>query len=486
MEPLLVKISGASAFIPGDKTRRFVLENINLNISRKAKISISGPNGAGKSSLLRLIHGKLRPCAGSIAWFQAGRWDQSAITGQEITALVAPGIQALCQWQGWPVTARDIIAGGRTGASLASASRTDSQTEREIRGLAREIEAENLLDLPLPELSQGQLRLVLLARALIGKPALLLLDEWADGLDQDKKTLANRLLEQFAPRMAMLFTGHRQDSFPEFAKEHYRLENGRLSVQKGAVKASAQAKTSVFVARPTGCEAAETILELKNVSVYIERKLALRNISWRMQTGEHWRIRGANGSGKSTFLRLLAGDELVASDGWMRLFSARDKAEVNSLEARRRKVVLVSDLSQACYGYDLTALELVLSGLENTVGIYRQFTPAERTRAGCLLDLFAQSMELEQRSIRQLSTGQLRRVFLARALMPEPEILLLDEPCTGLDASGRAACLELLTRLARGQTEFAAPQIVLATHAEEDVPGFINRQAELCEGRLTF
>ena len=148
------------------------------------------------------------------------------------------------------------------------------------------------------------------------------------------------------------------------------------------------------------------------------------------------------------------------------------------LEEIRKGVRLVSDLSQALYGYSITALELVCTGLENTVGVYRDYSKAEQEQARRVMRELGVG-HLADRSIRLLSTGQLRRLFLARALMGEPDILLLDEPCSALDEDSRRQYLDLLDQLAaRGIS------LVFVSHFEGDAPSCINRRARMHQGRL--
>lgn len=536
MSKLLVKIENASAFIPGDAARRLVLRNVSWNIADHA--GIVGANGAGKSTLLRLAHGDLRPCAGSIVWLDNDGWTASAIAARELGALVSPHIQAQCQRHAWDVTGMQMLAGAANDAPLAFAEKPDARAEQVITTLLAKMEALPLLRMRLPQLSQGQLRLLLLARALLAKPKLLLLDEWADGLDARKRLLLAEVLAKYADTMLMVFTGHREDTIPAWVKTRLYMQQGKLlrepptrepeqkffctaeidmicgvCVDKQTPNeqlpgrnhyASCNVDTagttdrtsatngqgaSVYNEMPLSSKSAERdcnqiLINLQNVSVYIEGELILHEVSWALKKGEHWHIAGANGSGKSTFLRLLAGDEFGAAGGSIKVYSARTSKEIRTLAQKRRTVSLVSDLGQALYGYPLTGRELVLSGCDMSVGNYREYSEAEERRADDLLKMFfgdADWPQIAGASIRQLSTGQLRRLFLTRALMPAPEVLLLDEPCSGLDVQSRLAYLDLLANLARWEN---GPQIVLASHYVEDIPKFVNRMARMDAGRL--
>lgn len=155
-------------------------------------------------------------------------------------------------------------------------------------------------------------------------------------------------------------------------------------------------------------------------------------------------IHGSNGAGKSTFLNLLAGgDTYPAYGGSISRYLPRHGGDIVDLPSIRRAIRLVSDLGQATYGYNLTGLELVLSGGDNVVGMYRTYDEAEIHEAHELLARMDVA-HLAMRHIRTLSTGQLRRLLLARALMGRPEIVLLDEPCSGLDAQFTKQILGLL------------------------------------------
>ncbi|MFT4301527.1 MAG: ATP-binding cassette domain-containing protein, partial [Desulfovibrio sp.] len=232
-------------------------------------------------------------------------------------------------------------------------------------------------------------------------------------------------------------------------------------------------------------ESLPPLLDLENVTVFIDRKKVLNDITWNVHQGEHWRISGANGSGKSTLLRLLAGDEFTAAGGTLERWLPHQGGAVDTLAEVRKGIRLVSDLSQALYGYSLTAHEMVCTGFDNSIGVYRKFSPTEKNEAlRRMQEMFpeesAEDVEaLGRQSIRHLSTGQLRRLFLARALVGEPDILLLDEPCSGLDAPSRAHYLNLLDQLAA-----KGLHMVFVSHHGEDAPLCINREAQMEDGRL--
>lgn len=471
----LVKITDASLFIPGQLPRVPVLKNINLAIHFGTHLALSGANGSGKSSLLRLIHGDLWPCAGEIIWYGNGYCERSPIAGRELCALVSPSLQESWQARQWQLDVGDFLKWGMESRS--------SPKERPERLLA-ELGAEDLVALTLPALSQGQLKLVLLAQALLREPALLLLDEWADGLDKRHRELVQAALMKRAKTITMLFAAPRPDHIPEWVTDYIYLEGGRLHQGKSAEPVQGSS-------RPAGArgktECGKPLLfELDNVSVVRDGRPILKNIVWRMGATENWLFLGPNGAGKSTFLRLLAGEEFAYAGGKLRHWSPRLGRTVTSLGEKRQCVHLVSDLGQACYGYPLSGLELVLSGLDNTAGIYREFDGHQTAWAESLLELFfgGEWQKIADQSIRRLSSGQLRLLHLCRSLAGQPDVLLLDEPCSGLDEPTQRHFFEVLEELTTVGRRGWKPAIILVSHQLRETPSFVTHRASLAGGEL--
>ncbi len=485
---LLVGIEGVSCFLPGDAARRPVLTDIHWQVAAGGHCALFGANGAGKSSLLRLVAGELWPASGRILWRGPDGMEDAPLAGRALCTLVSPAVQ-----EGWQRRAPDMTALEALMAAIREvAPRTPAEeAEARARSAAGSLGCVALLTRRLPELSQGPLRLVLLGRALARDPALLLLDEYLDGLDSGHRRRLDDVLAAYAARGTVIFATHRPESVPDWCAGRAWMRDGRLFAGEppaGAAAAAALDARHPFRSAPVGTEggAAPPIFDLARVSVYIDRRKVLHDITWQLRPGEHWRISGPNGSGKSTLLRLLAGDEFAAAGGRLTRFLPSLGREAATLEETRRGVRLVSDLSQALYGYALNGLELLCSGLDNSIGIYREFSAEERAAAMALLESFfpgGRGVRLAATSIRRMSTGELRRLFLARALMGGPDVLLLDEPCSGLDAESRARYLEALERLAASG---AGPALVFVSHEAGDAPACCSREARLEDGRLTI
>jgi molybdate transport system ATP-binding protein len=212
--------------------------------------------------------------------------------------------------------------------------------------------------------------------------------------------------------------------------------------------------------------------------VYVDHRAVLRSLDWEIRPGEHWAVVGPNGSGKSTLLRLLHGDLAPALGG---VIERAGFPRGTPLEDFRRTVGVLSPQLQSDHAReDLTVEEIVMSGRHASIGLNSAASSADRRAARRVLTAFDLT-GLAARKPRQLSYGQLRRVLLARALVNRPKLLLLDEPCTGLDAASRAVVLARLEELAR-----SGVQVVMATHHASDLIPSVNRILRLRNGRASL
>lgn len=473
------------------------LRDISFSLRKGQHTALLGGNGAGKSTFLRLLRGEERPDAGGwIRWYGPDGPEEAPLAGRALATLVSPRLHERYVQQGWRLHGLELLLSGLDDSPLYYRTATKAQ-EDDACALARELGAEALLSVPATAFSQGQLRLLLLGRALLRRPALLLLDEFDEGLDARFRERAYAALFRRLGETTVVLTTHRRQSLPDWLARVLFLQEGRLSMREPADSPRNLYDPALLrrVPAPGGREqhgsgkaclapaagkavALPPVLTVRNATVFVDRVEVLHQITWTMRQGEHWQIQGDNGAGKSTLLRLLAGDAYPAAGGHIdRCFPRRGRLE--RLEELRTAIRLVSDREQALYGYDVTALELILSGFDGSVGLYREFSQTERQEAAALLEHFGMA-GWRNRRIRRLSSGQLRRVFLARSLAGSPEVLLLDEPCSGLDSPARAEYMRLLEELPA-----LGVQLVIVSHHQEDCPSLIQCHATLHEGILT-
>ena len=231
--------------------------------------------------------------------------------------------------------------------------------------------------------------------------------------------------------------------------------------------------------QPNGVESesSDYAVQLDDVRLWTPQgKQILQGIDWRVRTGERWTLLGPNGSGKSTILAL-AGAVRHPSSGFVTVLGRRlGKVDMPSL----RKRIGVVDSGAAILGW-LTAEDIVLTGASGTTRpLWGTYSPQQHERARAMLALFA-CEHLADREIATCSQGERGRVRIARALMADPALLLLDEPAVGLDLTAREALIAALDRLSEERPELTS---VLVTHHLEEIPRTTTHALLVRDGRV--
>lgn len=222
----------------------------------------------------------------------------------------------------------------------------------------------------------------------------------------------------------------------------------------------------------------ERLLELANVTVVRSGRRALDGVTLTIPRGQNTAILGPNGAGKSTLLRMLNGEFFpVRRPGVRMRLLGRDRWNV--FEVRRQLGVVSHELQASHHGW-LSGLDVVCSGFFASVGVYRHqgLTDAQRNRAGAAAGSQGAGDLLERR-FDTLSSGEQRRLLLARALVHEPHTLLLDEPATGLDLRAAFGLMERLRSLAAAGTT-----LIIVTHHVDQIPPEVDRVVLLKAGRV--
>lgn len=221
----------------------------------------------------------------------------------------------------------------------------------------------------------------------------------------------------------------------------------------------------------------EPVIQLEEVCFCRKNRTILDGINWRVDTGQHWALLGANGSGKTTLLKILAGYEWPT---FGRVCIRQQTFGATDIRKLRRTIGLVSSTLQQRLPVQDKAVEVVASGLDATLGLYRQPNPQEMEQSmSALARLRAES--LAEQSYQILSQGEQQKVMIARALVCRPALLILDEPCVGLDPAARVRFLNDLQYMV-SQPE--APSILFVTHHIEEIGPWITHVLLLKNGKV--
>jgi molybdate transport system ATP-binding protein len=455
---------------------RRVLHDVTWQLLPAQRWALIGSNGAGKTQLLKLIGGEVWPVpgTGALRYSLAGR-KVDLIQAKSRIAYIGGERQDKYARYGWNLQVRDLVTTGLHATDLLLQAPTAAETKRvsatlRAAGLTRLAKREFL------SLSYGEKRLALLARALVRDPDWLLLDEFYNGLDSHFRKRIDAVLRS-ARRggQAWIATAHRAMDIPAGTESLLELADGRIRTLKrlsrkdlSALRRAAAEETlrkpkparRRLLRRPSKRPSA-LLLELRDVNLFVEYRPVLRDVNWQLRRGEHWSVLGANGAGKSSFLKLLYGDLFPALGGKI----VRPGFPAGTPIAEwKRQVGLVSPELQSTYAIDVSVLELVASGRYASIGLVDAPSAADLRIARRWLKFF-KLLSMAKRRPRELSYGQLRRALIARAMAGEPRILLLDEPLTGLDPAQRAMMKRLLQQLMKRRVS-----IIAAVHHPEDLP----------------
>jgi iron complex transport system ATP-binding protein len=219
------------------------------------------------------------------------------------------------------------------------------------------------------------------------------------------------------------------------------------------------------------------ILQVSGLSIQRGRTTILDDINWSVETRQHWVVLGANGSGKTSLLSALTG-YITPSSGTIQLFD-ETFGETDWRELRKRVGMASSSIRQLIHDED-TALDVVVSGKDAMIGSWGKVTANERKRGLALLKQI-ECESLVERAWEVLSQGERQRVLIGRALMAQPALLILDEPCAGLDPVARERFLGFVQRLGRQKD---SPTLVLVTHHVEEIMPTFSHVLMLKNGRV--
>lgn len=219
------------------------------------------------------------------------------------------------------------------------------------------------------------------------------------------------------------------------------------------------------------------ILEVSHLHVERSGTIILAGVNWRVEQGQHWVMLGANGSGKTSLLSALTG-YLTPTAGEISLLNRTyGRSDWREL---RKQIGLVSSAIRQMMADDEPALETVASGKDAVIDFWGTLSRVDKNRAQQILGQI-ECAHLAKRPWRVLSQGERQRVLIGRALMAKPEVLILDEPCAGLDPAAREHFLQFLQRLGKSKHP---PTLVLVTHHVEEIMPVFSHVLMLKAGRV--
>lgn len=350
-------------------------------------------------------------------------------------------------------------------------------------------ELKSLWSRRLVQLSNGENKRLQIAKALLLHPEVLLLDNPFTGLDIAARANLEQLLYAITKRSIHIVIVTPQNLVPSFITHVLQLnEQGRGEIHTAQEYKVPSMETkqlskinSTLLHRLTATDNAHDFkhaVSMINVNVRYASKEVLKNISWQVMKGERWALSGPNGAGKSTLLSLITGDNPQAYANEIYLFDKR-RGSGESIWDIKKKIGYVSPELHLYFPPNISCFKAVASGLFDTIGLYRHLNESQISIVSDWIRLF-NLQHVSNRLLSHLSASEQRLTLLARALVKNPSLLILDEPAQGLDVGQATAFKEIVEQICLHTTK----TLIYVSHFQEEIPSCINRFIRLQDGEV--
>lgn len=469
---------------------RFTLSEIDWTIEPDQHWVITGTNGAGKSALAAALAGIGKIEAGTI---QGLPKNVGLVSFEAQAELIAQELKKD------DADIMDVISLGTPVSEMIFEYCQDTELASELVekfGLAR------LLDRAFRKLSTGETRKVMLIRALANKPDLLILDEPFDGLDVDTLAMLQAHLGAIIDSVPMVLVLNRFDEMPDFITHVAYLDKERgdrdRSDQKCSEKKSRDKKRGdmgrlaftvdrqddaafnelyqllhlkttdlrVPEADPANklpaLDPSQPLAKLKQATIQYGDTVIVDKLDWTIEPGQHWQLSGPNGSGKTCVLSLITGDHPQCYTNDIFVFGFQ-RGNGESIWQIKQFIGYVSTALQWEYRVSTSCKNVIISGFHDSIGVYTKSSDNQKRIADQWLELLGMKDRADQ-PFNKLSYGDQRLLLIARAMVKHPPLLILDEPCLGLDDMNRQLVLALIEKICEGNET----TVLYVNHHTED------------------
>ncbi|KIO75234.1 molybdenum ABC transporter ATP-binding protein [Pedobacter lusitanus] len=460
---------------------KLVLQDLNWVINRKENWLLRGISGSGKTSLAKAIAGLVR--------FQG-----DIEVNFDPQSSLPPLVHYVANWyQFKDLEGQSNFYYQQRYNKQATETTATVKFELENYGKKHQLqfsEAEkllaalgfsDLLDSTLIQLSSGEHKKLQLVSALWLKPQLLIIDQPYNGLDKLSRHKLNDLFEAITAAGTQLILISNDKELPSAVHRFAAIKTGKL------VEISAdehlqeydkeEAKSIPDFLTETPVSSAENIIRMVNVNISYGEKQVLKDISWEVKAGEKWLLQGPNGSGKSTLLSLITGDHPQAYANDLHLFGNK-RGSGESIWDIKKRIGLISPELHWYFDPLATVRQSIISGFFDSSGLFREPDYTKKTQAAELISYFGLT-EYQDVLLNQLPLGKQRLAFLARTIIKNPELLILDEPCQGLDQQQTQYFNKLVDELCQNGTT-----LIYVGHFESQLPACIEKRILLENGEV--
>lgn len=331
------------------------------------------------------------------------------------------------------------------------------------------------------ELSSGEHKKLQLIRGLWAKPQLLIIDEPYTGLDKNSRTVLNAWLDDLVQEGVQLILITNDTLLPKSINRFAHLVEGKIekvnSPAEFAKDKKRQEKELPTFLREIPETTYYTVAEMNNINIRYGEKVVLKDVSWKVNVGEKWLLQGPNGSGKSTLLSLITGDHPQAYGHDLTLFGNK-RGSGESIWDIKQKIGIISPEIHWYFDQNATVWHTIASGFYDSIGWFIDVKYQEQKQIEELLEFFDLT-EYKNQNLQTLPLGKQRLAMLARTIVKNPPLLVLDEPCQGLDNDQAKYFNDVVDELAQyGKT------LIYVGHYESQLPSCLEHRIVLEKGEV--
>ena len=456
-------------------------EPVNFSLEEGEHLAIIGRNGSGKSMFVDMITGRHPLYPDMIKYgFDEPYNNIKHITFRDTYGGDNDRTYFLQQrWNQMEIDEETPTVGSKLEEAFLLAGE-DTPKRREFQKHIYELfHLDDLLDKYIILLSSGELRKFKLAANLFTRPKVLIIENPFIGLDAETRDQVKELLRMLTEEQGMqiILVLSKMDEIPDFITRVIKLDNLRF-VPEIKVKTDFLIEHCPHAIQvqheATFPPIPQLVIMFKHVTIQYGERTILKDLNWVVLKGEHWALSGQNGSGKSTLLSLVCADNPQSYACDISLFG-HQRGSGESIWDIKKHIGYVSPEMHRSYKQNIPALQIVASGLKDTIGLY--FTPTEQEKNQCLewMNLFG-IKHLADRKFLEMSSGEQRLVLLARAFVKSPDLLILDEPLHGLDLCNRNMVKAIVDRYMYDDPDRT---LIYVTHYENELPNCIDNSLYL-------
>ena len=470
MGRIVIEIAGGVARHPDYR----MAEPVNFVLYEGEQLAILGPNGSGKTKLVNTIIGRYPLLMNEV------HYD----FGEHNHRMVCENIHYMTFRDSYGDADSNYYYQQRWHSQDVELSPTVSEVmpaagdDEFVGALYRDFDIDRLMDKQMVMLSSGELRRLQIVKALMTQPRVLIMDNPFIGLDAPTREQLRMLLQRLIAErgLQLILVVSREEDIPDFVTRVVEMDE-RPPLTPPEEGNSTLAASQVLPHREdlggSPDAPASPIISFRNVTLRYGKRTIFENLNWEVQRGERWALHGRNGSGKSALLGLVCGDNPQAYACDISLFGCR-RGTGESIWDIKRRIGYVSPEMHRAYLKDLPSIEIVASGLHDSIGLYVRPRPEQIGICKEWMRVFGIE-ELAERTFMKLSSGEQRLVLLARAFVKDPELLILDEPLHGLDTERR----EMVRQIIDIWCERHEKTLIMVTHYPEELPTCITHHKTL-------